>query len=93
MASLGAAMDRPDRQVEGPEEDPAWTRVVAEGVEAAVPYRGSVDDLLHQLVGGLRSGLSYSGANTIRELQDTAEFMEMSQAGVAESRPHDVEVL
>jgi IMP dehydrogenase len=93
MASLGAAMDRPDRQVEGPEEDPAWTRVVAEGVEAAVPYRGSVDDLLHQLVGGLRSGLSYGGANTIRELQDTAEFMEMSQAGVAESRPHDVEVL
>jgi IMP dehydrogenase len=93
MASLGAAMDRPDRQVEGPEEDPTWTRVVAEGVEAAVPYRGSVDDLLHQLVGGLRSGLSYGGANTIRELQDTAEFMEMSQAGVAESRPHDVEVL
>jgi len=45
------------------------------------------------LVGGLRSGLSYGGANTIRELQDTAEFMEMSQAGVAESRPHDVEVL
>jgi IMP dehydrogenase len=67
--------------------------VVAEGVEAAVPYRGSVDDLLHQLVGGLRSGLSYGGANSIRELQDAAEFMEMSQAGVAESRPHDVEVL
>jgi IMP dehydrogenase len=93
MASLGAAMDRPDRQLEGPEEDPAWTRVVAEGVEAAVPYRGSVDDLLHQLVGGLRSGLSYGGALTIAELQANAEFMQMSQAGVVESRPHDVEVL
>jgi IMP dehydrogenase len=93
MASLGAAMDRPDRQVESPEEDPSWTRVVAEGVEAAVPYRGSVDDLLHQLVGGLRSGLSYGGANSIRELQANAEFMQMSEAGMVESRPHDVEVL
>ena len=67
--------------------------MAAEGVEAAVPYRGSVDDLLHQLVGGLRSGLSYGGALTIAELQANAEFMQMSQAGVVESRPHDVEVL
>ena len=92
MASLGAAMDRPDRQ-EDEGDDPSWTRVVAEGVEAAVPYRGSVDDLLNQLVGGLRSGLSYGGARTIDELQANVEFMQMSQAGVAESLPHDVEVL
>jgi IMP dehydrogenase len=92
MASLGAAMDRPDRQ-DDEGEDPSWTRVVAEGVEAAVPYRGSVDDLLNQLVGGLRSGLSYGGARTIDELQANVEFMQMSQAGVAESLPHDVEVL
>ncbi|MGC8779903.1 MAG: IMP dehydrogenase, partial [Anaerolineae bacterium] len=74
-------------------EDPAWARVVAEGVEAAVPYRGAVDDLLHQLVGGLRSGLSYGGARTIAELQANAEFVQITQAGVVESRPHDVEVL
>lgn len=93
MASLGAAMDRPDRQSDAEGDDPSWARVVAEGVEAAVPYRGSVDDLLHQLVGGLRSGLSYGGARNIEELQANAEFMMITQAGMDESRPHDVEVL
>jgi IMP dehydrogenase len=94
MASLGAALGRPDRQPEpGQEQDPASSRVVAEGVEAAVPYRGSVNDMLTQLVGGLRSGLSYGGAMTIPELQANAEFVLISQAGVRESGPHDVEVL
>ncbi len=93
MASLGATMDRPDRQVEAEGDDPSWARVVAEGVEAAVPYRGTVNDLLHQLVGGLRSGLSYGGARNIEELQANAEFMMITQAGMVESRPHDVEVL
>jgi IMP dehydrogenase len=92
MASLGAAMDRPDRQPEDG-DDPSWARVVAEGVEAAVPYRGAVDDLLVQLVGGLRSGLSYGGARTIRELQETAEFVQITPAGVQESGAHDVDVL
>jgi IMP dehydrogenase len=92
MASLGATMERPDRQPEDG-EDPAWTRVVAEGVEAAVPYRGAVDDLLAQLIGGLRSGLSYGGAQTIRELQETAEFVQITPAGMQESGPHDVDVL
>ncbi len=92
MASLGAVMSRPDRQPED-DEDPAWTRVVAEGVEAAVPYRGSVNDVLDQLVGGLRSGLSYGGAMTIEELQANAEFIPITWAGLQESKPHDVEVL
>jgi len=92
MASLGATMERPDRQPEDG-EDPSWTRVVAEGVEAAVPYRGAVDDLLAQLVGGLRSGLSYGGARTIGELQETVEFVQITPAGVQESGPHDVDVL
>lgn len=93
MASLGATIDRPDRKSEGDGEDPSWSRVVAEGVEAAVPYRGSVDDLLHQLVGGLRSALSYAGATSIEELQQNAEFIQITQAGVVESHPHDVEVI
>lgn len=93
MASLGAAMSRPDRQYEDDEEDPAWTRMVAEGVEAAVPYQGSANDVLHQLLGGLRSGLSYGGAMTIEELQADAEFVPITQAGMRESKPHDVEVL
>ena len=61
-----------------------------EGVEAVVPYRGQVSEILFQLVGGLRSGLSYGGARTITELQEKAEFIEISAAGVLESNPHDV---
>ena len=93
MASLGAVMERPDRPAESEGDDPTWARVVAEGVEAAVPYRGSVDDLLYQLVGGLRSGLSYGGARNLDELRANAEFVPITQAGMTESRPHDVEVL
>ncbi len=106
MASLAAALGRPSEPGQGPapaaadantaerqDEDPALTRVVAEGVEAAVPYRGAVRDVLTQLVGGLRSGLSYGGAITIPELQEHVEFVRITQAGVRESGPHDVEVL
>ena len=55
-----------------------------------VPYRGSVNDILYQLVGGLRSGLSYAGAASIADLWDKAEFIQMSQAGMTESGSHDV---
>jgi len=97
MASLGASMGRKaaenggvDESAESQEE---WEKVVPEGVEAVVPYRGNVHELLYQLVGGLRSGLSYGGACTIAELQKKAEFIEISQAGVYESRSHDVQKL
>ena len=93
MASLGAAMSRPDRQYDDDVDDPAWARMVAEGVEAAVPYRGSVNNLLTQIIGGLRSGLSYGGATTVEELQANAEFVRITGAGLQESKPHDVEVL
>lgn len=93
MASLGAAMSRPDRQYDDDVDDPAWARMVAEGVEAAVPYRGSVNNLLTQIIGGLRSGLSYGGATTVEELQANAEFVMITGAGLRESKPHDVEVL
>jgi IMP dehydrogenase len=64
--------------------------VIPEGVEAVVPYRGQVHEIIYQLVGGLRSGLSYGGACNIRELQENAEFIEITPAGVRESRSHDV---
>ena len=94
MASLGATMDR--RMSERGEDESAedaedWSKVVPEGVEAVVPYRGNVSEILHQLVGGLRSGLSYGGAHNIRELQEKAEFVEISAAGARESNPHDVD--
>lgn len=66
---------------------------VAEGVEAAVPYRGRAREVLTQLVGGLQSGMSYSGAHTIDDFQQKAIFVRMTGAGLRESGPHDVEVL
>jgi IMP dehydrogenase len=94
MASLGAAMGR--RAAERAEDESAedqedWDKVVPEGVEAVVPYRGAVGEILYQLVGGLRSGLSYGGAQDICELQRNAEFVEITAAGVRESRSHDVD--
>ena len=96
MASLGAAMGR--RAVEqgldeSAESQEDWEKVVPEGVEAVVPYRGYVDELLYQVVGGLRSGLSYGGARTIDELQANAEFIEITPAGIRESDSHDVDRL
>ena len=94
MASLGAAMGRKATEQlenESAESQEDWNKVVAEGVEAVVPYRGNVDELLHQLVGGLRSGLSYGGARTIPELQTNAEFIEITPAGMRESNSHDVD--
>jgi IMP dehydrogenase len=88
MASLSANIDR--RMIERgviPEEE--WDEVVPEGVEAVVPYRGSVWEILHQMTGGLRSGLSYAGSCTIAELQENAEFVRMTPSGARESSPHD----
>jgi IMP dehydrogenase len=94
MASLGATMSRRASENggdESAEDQEDWAKVVPEGVEAVVPYRGNVGEILHQLVGGLRSGLSYGGARTIRELQEKAEFIEITPAGIRESGSHDVD--
>jgi IMP dehydrogenase len=64
--------------------------VVPEGVEAQVPYRGAVKDIVYQLCGGLASGLSYCGATTIPEMQKNARFVKISGAGKRESGSHDV---
>jgi IMP dehydrogenase len=66
---------------------------VAEGVEAAVPYRGKAREVLTQLVGGIQSGMSYSGAHSLKEFHEKAIFVKMTGAGLKESMPHDVEVL
>jgi len=89
MASLTANIQRKAiDKGEVSEED--WGEVVPEGVEAIVPARGTVVDILHQFVGGLRSGLSYAGAHTIEELWQNAEFVPITQAGYRESGAHDV---
>jgi len=93
MASLGAAMGRKaveSDQDESAESQEDWDKVVPEGVEAVVPYRGHVREIIYQMVGGLRSGLSYGGARNIEELWENAEFIEITPAGIRESHSHDV---
>lgn len=91
MASRGAAKSRSWRQREQL-DDTSFNEMVPEGVEAVVPYRGPVRDTLHQLVGGLRSGLSYGGATNISGLQKNAEFIQITAAGWKEGLPHDAEI-
>jgi IMP dehydrogenase len=93
MASLTANIDRKRIERGAEVEDEDWERVVPEGVEAVVPFRGEAAEVLHQLVGGLRSGLSYAGATSLEELWQNAEFVQMTAAGAQESGPHDVQRL
>jgi IMP dehydrogenase len=92
MASLEANIERNKREGNDLTQEEIED-YVAEGVEAAVPYRGKAREVLTQLVGGLQSGMSYSGAHSIEELQQKAIFVRMTGAGLRESGPHDVEVL
>ncbi len=92
MASLEANIERNKREGNDLTQEEIED-YVAEGVEAAVPYRGKAREVLTQLVGGLQSGMSYSGAQSVEELQEKAIFVRMTGAGLRESGPHDVEVL
>ena len=93
MASVEASVARKAREGDGQMEQEDIDEYVSEGVEAAVPHRGRAKDILVQLVGGIQSGMSYSGAHSIAEFQEKAIFMRMTESGLLESRPHDVEVL
>ena len=93
MASLAASIGRKSKETGSISLDDDLNDYVAEGVEAMVPYKGTVTDILKQLTGGIRSGLSYCGAHTITQMQENAEFIKMSRAGFAESQPHDVSLM
>ncbi|MAG39098.1 IMP dehydrogenase [Candidatus Woesearchaeota archaeon] len=87
MASFGAALGRKLRTGTDTTEN------VAEGVEAIVPYKGRADEIIAQLIGGLRSGMSYCGSSNIKELQKNAEFIRITPASMKESKPHNIEKL
>lgn len=90
MGSLGAMKKgSKDRYFQGQQSD---QKLVPEGIEGQVPYRGSVGDVLHQLVGGLRAGMGYSGAKNISELQENSQFVQITSAGLRESHVHDVTI-
>ena len=97
MASLAATVDRRVRETRttGPGEDEVIEEViqenVPEGVEGLIPYKGRVEEVVKQLVGGLRSGMSYTGAHSLAELIEKAEFMRITSAGYRESLPHDIQ--
>ena len=87
MGSVGAMQSGGgDRYLKDDDEDD----FVPEGVEAATPYQGPVEEELHQLVGGMQSGMGYVGAGTVPEFKQRAEFVRVSSAGQQESHPHDV---
>ena len=94
MASYYASLGRKYRE-EGPKvvDSDDLNDYVPEGVEAMVPYKGSVVEIIRQMAGGLRSGLSYCGAKRILEMQTNAEFFKITSAGYIESQPHDVDVM
>ena len=67
-------------------------KFIPEGIEGRVLYRGPVDSMIYQLIGGLQAGMGYLGAKTIADLQKNAHFLKITDAGLRESHPHDVEI-
>ena len=91
MGSLGAIqLGAADRYFQDAEE--ATEKLVPEGVEGRVPYKGGVVSLIQQLMGGLRASMGYTGCDAIEELRRKAEFVEITHAGIRESHVHDVQI-
>jgi len=91
MGSLAAMQDgSADRYFQDGELSPG--KMVPEGIEGRVPYKGPVSDVLYQMVGGLRSGMGYCGAADLESLQRDVEFLRITTAGLRESHPHDVTI-
>jgi IMP dehydrogenase len=91
MGSLSAMEEgSADRYFQDP--DAGANKLVPEGIEARVPYKGPLSDTVFQLVGGLRSGMGYCGAATLEELREQARFFQITSGGLRESHPHDVTI-
>ena len=91
MGSLGAMQKgSKDRYFQTDVE--SEVKLVPEGIEGRVPYRGPLSANIHQLMGGLRAGMGYTGCRTIKELQDNAQFIRITNAGLRESHVHDVAI-
>ena len=91
MGSVGAMVEgSADRYFQGKVRD--TNKLVPEGIEGRVPYKGSMAPVIHQMVGGLRASMGYTGCKTIAEMQQKAEFIKMTGAGYRESHVHDVTI-
>ena len=90
MGSLGAmARGSADRYFQ---QDVSAMKLVPEGIEGQVPYTGSAADVVHQLVGGIKAAMGYTGSRTITDLQERAQFVRITNAGLSESHVHDVAI-
>jgi len=92
MGSVSAMRERGGREryLQAEEEDPK--KLVPEGIEGRVPYKGKLDDLIYQLMGGLRAGMGYCGAKDIEALRNKSKFIRITSGGLRESHPHDVAI-
>jgi len=68
------------------------TKLVPEGIEGMVPFKGEVHETIHQLVGGVRSSMGYCGAATVKDLFKKSKFVQITGAGIKESHPHDINI-
>ena len=94
MGSLGAMQEgSSDRYFQDTEGEGDAEKLVPEGIEGRVPYKGVLPSVIHQLMGGLRAAMGYCGCATIAELSTRAEFVEITSAGVRESHVHDVQIV
>ena len=91
MGSLGA-MIKGSAERYGQSSSTEASKLVPEGVEGRVPYRGTLSDFVYQLVGGLRAGMGYCGTGNIEDLRTEGRFVRISAASVAESHPHDIQI-
>ena len=91
MGSLGAMeLGSKDRYFQDAEDD--IKKLVPEGIEGRVPFKGSVAEVMVQYIGGLRAGMGYCGAATVAELQEKAQFVRITSSGIAESHPHNIAI-
>ena len=94
MGSMGAMTSEfdggADRYFQGSKSKMNHTKYVPEGIEGAVPYKGTVSEILFQLVGGLKSSMGYCGAKDIADMQKKAQFVRITSSGIKESHPHDL---
>jgi IMP dehydrogenase len=91
MGSLGA-MIKGSAERYGQKGSTEKDKLVPEGVEGRVPYRGTLGEFVYQLVGGLRAGMGYCGARNIEELRKNGRFVRATAASVSESHPHDIQI-
>jgi len=94
MGSLGAMQQgSSDRYFQDAEGEGAAERLVPQGIEGRVPYKGALSAVIHQLMGGLRAAMGYCGCPTIDDFRTRAEFVEITSAGIRESHVHDVQIV